>query len=65
MNEYLKEKEAEERLLRAQVKRLCQENAWLREQAENGPAEPPADVQNLDEDDNKSEVLLSVFPRVT
>ena len=36
MNNYLKENEGEKRLLRAQLKRLCQENAWLREQIEQG-----------------------------
>ena len=31
-NAYIKQLEGERRLLHAQVKRLCQENAWLREE---------------------------------
>ena len=31
-NAYIKQLESERRLLQAQVKRLCQENAWLREE---------------------------------
>ena len=57
MNNYLKENEGEKRLLRAQLKRLCQENAWLREQIQQGAVAPPNQkAMEADDESNISEV---------
>ncbi|XP_075249409.1 uncharacterized protein LOC142342096 isoform X2 [Convolutriloba macropyga] len=56
MNAYLKENEAEKKVLRAQIKRLCQENNWLREQVENNPKGDPNDPgMNPDAQDDQQQ----------